>query len=187
MTHQGEVQHSQPSENGTPLYDYAKQAGQWFQGRGQNAHGVTAPDKSAIQDPSVEYTTHLDNLDDIPEVVEQAADFEPTPVYIVNPVRPAARRRVRMLSPSIAPTSATARPTMILGQDETRLRATVAIRTGADPFYISHDPNMTAAESFEVTAANGAYTTESTDPLYALTSDTDFQRISVAIEYTSDH
>jgi hypothetical protein len=171
----------------TDIYDYGKQAGQWISGRGNSMHGVTDPKESAIHDPVPEYTDPHDDsvIDDIVMPDDLPVLMEPIPVQVVNPVRPRGRTKLRVLSPSVAADSDTARPTMILGQDETRLRATIAPKSDGSSLYVSHDASMRAVDAFEITWET-PFVTESTDPVYALNSGTDFERISVAVDYTTE-
>lgn len=167
------------------LYDYTKQAAQWFSSRGPNQSGITDPQESAIHDPAGElHFADPDNLDDF-EPDPLPVVLEPIPVVIANPNRPPTPRKARILAPTVTPNATGARPTMVVGLDETRLKAKIKVNTGGAGVYLSHDPNMGTTDGWFVDSTSIPFETESTNALYAIGAHaTNYERLSVLVEYT---
>lgn len=171
------------------LYDYTKQAGQWFSVRGPNQSGVTDPNPSAIHDPNHEVHSAVDPdyADDF-DIVPLAHVMEPIPVVIANPNRPPTPRKMRIMNaPSVAPNIASglAVPTQILGLDETRLKAIIKVNTGGAGVYLGTDQSFRAVDGYFIDSTSIPFVTESTNAIWAIGAHaSNYERLSIAVEYT---
>lgn len=167
------------------LYDYSKQAAQWFSVRGPNQSGVTDPNPSAIHDPNGEvHSADPKYLDDF-EVQPLPPVMEPIPVVIANPNRPPTPRKVRILAPTVPPNAVGVRAQQILGLDETRLKAIIKVNTGGAGVYLLTENWGQSTDGYFLDSTSIPFVTESTNALYAIGAHaTNYERISLAVEYT---
>lgn len=173
----GRVVTSKPVDRPTPIAPVPEDyAGDNVPYRGVVDHGAPVDDN--FRDPETDMPVRPDGrLVDVYE--HEETHHEPIPVYIVN--RSSRERRTfRSVTAYAGGTNFGAR--QILGQDETRTRATIRNNSLGVDLWISDTAAGATDYSGYLIKQDETYTTESQEPIYAWVNNADGMRVPIAVE-----
>lgn len=146
--------------------------------RGIEQHGVSVDEN--WRDPADDMAVGPDGrLVDVYE--HDAPEPDPIPVYIVNESS-RERRSFRNVSGYAGGTNyGNAR--MILGQDSSRVQATIRCPEWGSPIYINDTPEQATAQFGFPLLPGDRYVTNSQEAVYASVPETEDQLVAIAVEY----
>lgn len=175
----GRVVTSKPVNRPEPITPVPEDyAGDNLPYRGINDHGVSVDEhwRSPSQDMGVRPDGRLVDVYE-PEEHHQ----EPIPVYLVN----RSSRERRAFRPVVAYAGGTTfgQARQILGQDETRTKATIFNKSVGIDLWISDAPETANAMSGFYVKDGTSYVTESQEPVYASAVQANDLPVYIAVEY----